>query len=171
MSAESEYRRQWLAKKPSGYQVWASMKARCSNPKVRKWSTYGGRGIKVCERWQEFQNFHADMGPRPPGTTLDRYPNQDGDYEPGNCRWATHEEQHNNKRDNHRVTIAGRDQTIMQWARESGINKNTLLSRVVQGWPEAMLLIAPNTQNRVKEKARTNQTERAGEAVQRPAGE
>lgn len=74
------------------------MKSRCNNPNVRYFHLWGGRGIKVCDRWQnDFSAFLADMGERPPGTTLDRYPNPDGNYEPGNCRWATPKEQADNK--------------------------------------------------------------------------
>jgi hypothetical protein len=69
------------------------MRNRCRNPKNPEYDHYGGRGISVCERWDDFRNFLADMGERPAGTTLDRWPNPDGDYEPSNCRWATHREQ------------------------------------------------------------------------------
>lgn len=74
------------------------MKTRCLNPRHVRWEDYGGRGIKVCERWKKFENFLADMGVRPEGMTLDRYPDADGNYEPGNCRWATGTEQRINRR-------------------------------------------------------------------------
>jgi len=74
------------------------MITRCTNPKTPQWADYGGRGIAVCARWLDFQNFLADVGPRPDGTSIDRYPNPDGNYESGNCRWATASEQRLNQR-------------------------------------------------------------------------
>lgn len=80
------------------YRSWAGMLSRCTNQDHDHWEYYGATGIVVCERWRVFGNFLADMGPRPPGTSIDRWPDPHGDYEPGNCRWATPKQQMNNKR-------------------------------------------------------------------------
>ena len=79
------------------YWLWHGMHQRCANPKHVSFASYGGRGISVCERWSKFDNFLADMGHRPPGRSLDRI-NNDGNYEPSNCRWATTAEQLKNRR-------------------------------------------------------------------------
>jgi hypothetical protein len=86
-----------MIKVTPAYNAWRSMRQRCGNPKCRNYPNYGGRGIVVCFRWELFDNFLADMGERPPGRSLDRIDNN-GNYEPGNCRWATHSQQQANKR-------------------------------------------------------------------------
>src|SRR5579872_4320454 len=80
------------------YRAWASMIQRCYNPNHPSFMYWGGRGITVCERWRDYRNFISDMGRKPYGFTLDRWPNNDGNYEPGNCRWATHSQQNKNRR-------------------------------------------------------------------------
>lgn len=82
------------------YISWRSMKARCLYPSMNKYEIYGGRGIKVCDRWMVFENFLEDMGERPLGKSLDRI-DPNGDYVAGNVRWATAKEQRNNRRDTH----------------------------------------------------------------------
>jgi hypothetical protein len=101
------------------------MRDRCSNPNRHDWKRYGGRGIKVCERWQVFENFLSDMGERPAGMSLDRI-DPNGDYSPDNCRWASIRTQCNNTRRNVYVEHDGRRQTIAQWADELGVKRMRL---------------------------------------------
>lgn len=108
------------------------MRYRCNNPNAPEYKNYGGRGIKVCERWSNFQNFIDDMGVPDHSNgrlTLDRI-DTNGDYEPGNCRWADYKTQLNNRRDNNRVTAFGRTQTVTQWAEEYKLPVTTLRNRL-----------------------------------------
>lgn len=95
------------ANRSKEYSTWAAMIKRCRNKNDKKYKHYGGRGIRVCDRWLKFENFIEDMGVRPPGRlSLDRYPNNDGNYEPENCRWATYSQQNYNKRKNIKYEVA-----------------------------------------------------------------
>ena len=102
--------------------------------------------MAVCERWHDFTNFLADMGLRPEGTTIDRIDN-DGDYTPDNCRWATLTEQANNKRSNRRVEWCGETKTVAEWARELGFDQHTLKGRFFRGWSTERALTT-KTRNR-----------------------
>lgn len=107
----------YLIKDPT-YRSWRSMRNRCYNPSLPDYRNYGARGITVCDRWRDsFENFLADVGPRPGSEfSIDRYPNNDGNYEPGNVRWATKKQQGNNRRGNHLITHDGRTSTVAEWA-------------------------------------------------------
>jgi len=122
---------------------YTSMKNRCYSQKDKYFYAYGGRGIKVCERWKNsFDNFYSDMGPRPDETSLDRIDN-DGDYCPENCRWATPVEQANNRRSNRYVIFQGKTQTISQWSRELGIGKSVIKDRLNKGMSDEEALTFP----------------------------
>lgn len=118
------------------YGIWASMIQRCTNPKRASFKDYGGRGIEVCDEWKlSFTNFLNDMGNRPSSShTIDRIENDKG-YNAKNCRWATRTEQSCNTSRNIRINYNGKNLTIGEWSKETGIIYNTLLSRVKAGWP------------------------------------
>lgn len=115
------------------FRTWESMRRRCADEKNRNYARYGGRGIKVCERWQKFENFLADMGERPAGMTLDRYPNNDGNYEPGNCRWASAIQQSNNRRSSRRLTVNGETRTLAEWEKLAGLKPGAVWHRLKAG--------------------------------------
>lgn len=117
----------------SEYAIWRSMKARCYNPKHIAFFNYGGRGIRVCARWlNSFENFLADMGERPKGFSINRKDN-DGNYEPLNCEWASMKQQQNNRRGNRRLQFNGKNQTVGEWAKELGIKHSTISKRIARG--------------------------------------
>ena len=116
------------------YNSWRAMLDRCENKNYREYIEWGGRGVKVCERWHDFENFYNDMGKRPNGMTLDRIDNN-GNYEPSNCRWATAKVQGNNRRSNTLITYNGETRTLQQWADKVGIKANTIHNRIANlGW-------------------------------------
>lgn len=130
--------RHGLADTPT-HRSWMSMRQRCLNQNDRAYRNYGGRGITICSRWSVFENFLADMGVKPDGMELERI-NVDGNYEPGNCRWATISEQARNTRRNRFIEFNGKRQTVAEWSRELGILEFTIYWRLNKGWsPERAL--------------------------------
>lgn len=116
------------------YRVWQGIKERCLKPKHKSYPDYGGRGIKICDRWMDFVNFIADMGDRPSSNHSIERRDNDGNYEPNNCYWATKAEQARNSRNNRIIEYNGRSQLMVEWARELGIHPRTLITRFYRGW-------------------------------------
>ncbi len=108
-----------MDKRPAAYGSWCAMRQRCNNPNSKSYPDYGGRGINVCERWGSFEAFLTDMGDRPEGKTLDRHPNNDGNYEPSNCRWATATEQSANRRPARRMHMPDSERATLRAIRMS----------------------------------------------------
>jgi len=125
------------------FEVWCAIIQRCENPKHKSYDRYGGRGIKVCDRWRNsFQAFHDDMGIRPKNTSIDRIDNN-GDYEPSNCRWATKSEQSINTTRNIYITVNGITRTIREWERIQKFNAGIIGHRIRQGWPPEKAVFTP----------------------------
>ncbi len=119
--------------KTSIYHIWISMKARCNNKMYIDYKNYGGRGISVCDRWlHSFENFYEDMGPKPTNKhTIDRI-NNNGNYEPRNCRWITRLDQANNKRSNIIITYKNKTQSLAHWCRELGLKYSTTYVKLLK---------------------------------------
>lgn len=126
------------------YQIWRHMIGRCINPNYIQYNGYGGRGIAVCKRWRKLENFLEDMGEPPTDKhQIDRI-NNDGDYCPSNCRWATRKQQMRNRRNNHLETYMGKTQCLAAWAEEFGIPYQVLWQRICMlGWSLKKALISP----------------------------
>lgn len=127
------------------YKIWTSMKTRCYNTNDESYLRYGKRGIFICDRWLDFQNFYADMGDPPPSHSIERRDNN-GPYCPENCEWATILTQSNNKRTNRFFTYNGETKTPAQWSRQLGINLGTLYGRL-ETWPVEKALSTPVNHN------------------------
>lgn len=128
-----------LSRNPT-YINWLAMKSRCENPNNQDYRLYGGRGVTICDRWQSFGNFLADMGHRPfPRATIERK-DTNGNYEPGNCVWATQKTQTRNKRANRLITIDGVTKCLGEWCELYGRDYRLVHHRIQNGWtPEAAL--------------------------------
>lgn len=128
----------------SEYMTWQSMLERCRNPKNRYYHNYGGRGISVCKRWIKFENFISDMGLKPKDQkySIERI-NNDGNYEPSNCKWATREEQESNKRTNRYITYNGVTLHLSAWARKQSLKPNCIKNRLKNNWSIEKALTTP----------------------------
>ena len=135
------------------YTVWKSMIQRCTNPNVTAYTSYGGRGVQVASAWRGrggFERFLLAVGPRPSmAHTLDRWPNRDGDYAPGNVRWATLVQQARNKRTNHTVEFRGERLTIAELAERLGVRAALIQRRLVAGWDAERAVTMPPRHNTI----------------------
>ena len=150
----------------SEHSIWGGMINRCSDPSNPMYHRYGGRGIKVCERWKTFGNFFADMGKRPSiAHSIDRYPDNDGNYEPSNCRWATRQQQARNKGCNHWVEFRCRKVVIQDLAAEFGIKSSTVNARIKRGWTVEQAATTPTAGNRLAKIRRPRHAKLNAESV------
>lgn len=127
------------------YGVWINVKTRCNNPRNRAYPQYGGRGIRLCEEWESFQNFQnwAIKSGYVDGLTLDRI-DVNGNYSPENCRWVDMKTQQNNRRNNHVIEFNGVRKTLSEWSEATGLSSSTLRTRLsILGWPIERALTEP----------------------------
>lgn len=126
------------------HRAWKNVINRCENPRSDHWEWYGGKGIKVCARWRHsFENFYADMGPRPSDEHSIERVDTDKNYGPENCIWATTSVQSRNRSDNHVITFDGRTQVLQDWAAETKISRTVIRKRLNRGWPVGRALTEP----------------------------
>lgn len=126
---------------------WSGMRRRCLNPNNASYPIYGGRGIRICKRWDDFRLFLEDMGEKPEGRSIDRI-NNDGDYEPGNCRWATQSEQQRNKSNKRLLTLNNVTLHVVEWCEMLGLQRNVVQVRLYHGWSTERALLQPVRQRR-----------------------
>jgi len=125
------------------YRTWLSMKKRCYNEKDKDYPRWGGRGIRVCRRWRgSFEKFYKDMGDRPDGHEIERVDNN-GDYIPSNCLWATKKAQARNRRTSFMITCWGQTKCAAEWAEYIGMNESTIRYRIRNGWKPAVAFTRP----------------------------
>lgn len=143
---QAEFRHGHGKKNTPAYRSWKAMRTRCFNTNAADYPRYGGKGITVCERWDSFRSFLADMGERPDGYTLERVDN-DENYEPANCKWASRKEQARNRSHNRIIEYQGERKTVSEWAEANGLTLATLRARLSNGWALAIALSRPLQQN------------------------
>ncbi len=130
----------------AAYRRWCDMHTRCYNPKSKSFKYYGGKGVRVCESWGQFENFYADMGDPPPGRVIDRI-NSDGDYCKENCRWATTSQQRANQKNTRQITYRGQTRLLFEWAKMLGVRRELIAQRLDRlGWSVERALTIPSKQ-------------------------
>lgn len=139
------------------YRIWAHMKSRCNNPNVERYPHYGGRGIKVCDRWNNYSNFLSDMGRKPAGHSIERV-NVDGNYEPSNCRWIPLSRQAHNKTNSAFIFECGNRITMTDFSRKYGIPVSTLFNRIDRGITDVEFLKKKSLMRRGEESTRAKLT-------------
>lgn len=130
------------------YAVWNSMLSRCTNPNNRAYGRYGGRGVKVCHRWYRFEGFISDMGARPSNIHSIERINNDGNYEPENCKWALPDEQRANRPDNRIIEFKGEAKAAFLWGKEYGISGRVILKRIARGWDSERAITTSNMRSK-----------------------
>ncbi len=125
------------------YRAWVGLRSRCLNPRNHKYRIYGGRGITVCDRWGDFRNFLADMGKKPSKLHSIERVNRNGNYEPGNCIWATQFTQQRNRSTNRILSFNGVSKTMTDFANEFGLSMGALWMRLERGWSVSDALTRP----------------------------
>lgn len=130
-------------KKSGAWLSWKAMRNRCLHPGVANYPQYGGRGIRICDRWLEFKNFYSDMGDRPPGFSLDRI-DVNGDYSAANCRWADNKTQSRNRRNSRLLTYKDQTRTMTEWSEILGLKSKTMFMRRAAGWTDEEILSTPH---------------------------
>lgn len=131
------------------YRIWVGMRNRCYCKSAHSYHNYGARNIKVCDEWQDYENFKswALSSGYADNLTIDRIDNN-GNYSPDNCRWATYKQQERNKRGTIHITLDGETKTLAEWAEITGINRETIAWRIKNGWDSSELLIQPDLNNK-----------------------
>ncbi len=127
----------------SEFRAWTAMRSRCSDQNNPAYRNYGARGIKVCARWdRSFSSFRRDMGKKPQGKSIERK-NNNGNYTPSNCVWATRNQQANNRRTNRQITIRGKTRSLAEWCKISGVRYHLAHGRLLNGWPAEAAIFSP----------------------------
>jgi hypothetical protein len=131
-------------KRQPEYKAWCRIRTRCYSESDPDYKNYGGRGIVVCDRWNEsFADFLHDMGPRPSDQHASGRKDNNGPYSPDNCSWETRIQQNNNKRDNRRIEFDGQSLTLAEWSRKTGFTLKQIWSRINRGWSAQQTLTTP----------------------------